>query len=155
MVEDYDRLEEIGKGSFGCVYKIRRKKDQKIMCWKELDYGRMKERERQQVVAEVNIIEKLSHPNIVKYYDRIVDKIKKRIYIIMEYCENGDLASLLKKCKRENDWVAPDKYDNSVLDTFDTATLPEPSEIKALLIFKYVDKIDVAPPVILDCLAYN
>ena len=26
----------------------------------------------------------------------------------MEFCENGDLASLLKKCKKDNDWVAED-----------------------------------------------
>ena len=45
-MEDYERLEEIGKGSFGCVYKIRRKKDGMIVCWKELEYGRMTERER-------------------------------------------------------------------------------------------------------------
>ena len=38
--------------------------------WKELDYGRMSEREKQQVVAEVNILRQLDHANIVKYYDK-------------------------------------------------------------------------------------
>lgn len=57
-------------GSFGSVYKIRRKADGKILVWKELDYGRMSEREKQQVVSEVNILGKLNHPNIVQYYDK-------------------------------------------------------------------------------------
>lgn len=26
----------------------------------------------------------------------------------MEYCENGDMAKLIKKCKAEKDWVAED-----------------------------------------------
>jgi NIMA (never in mitosis gene a)-related kinase 2 len=26
----------------------------------------------------------------------------------MEYCENGDMAQLIKKCKNENDYVAED-----------------------------------------------
>ena len=66
-MENYERLQEIGKGnnqkyykyyigSYGSVYKIKRKSDGQIFVWKELDYGRMGEREKQQVVAEVNIL---------------------------------------------------------------------------------------------------
>ena len=57
-------------GSFGQVYKIRRKIDDKILVWKELDYGKMSEREKKQVVQEVNILSQLNHPNIVKYYEK-------------------------------------------------------------------------------------
>lgn len=59
--------------------------------WKELNYGIMSEKEKQQIVSEVNILRGLSHPNIVKYYDRIIDKQKAKIFIIMEYCDGGDL----------------------------------------------------------------
>jgi NIMA (never in mitosis gene a)-related kinase len=47
------------------VFKIKRKADGSILCWKELDYGRMQEREKQQLVSEVNALNKLQHPNIV------------------------------------------------------------------------------------------
>ena len=40
---------------------------------------------------EVNILSTLNCPNIVKYQDWIVDKSNYKIYIIMEYCQNGDL----------------------------------------------------------------
>lgn len=95
-------------GSFGYVYKIRRKSDSKILVWKELNYGRMTEKEKQQLVSEVNILKDLSHPNIVRYYDRIIDKQKGKIYIVMEYCEGGDMGQLIKKCKRNNDYIAED-----------------------------------------------
>ena len=39
---------------------------------------------------------------------RIVDKEQRKLFIIMEYCANGDLAALIKKCKAENDYVAED-----------------------------------------------
>ena len=46
-MDKYTKLNEIGKGSFGSVFKIKRKNDGKVLCWKELDYGRMQEREKQ------------------------------------------------------------------------------------------------------------
>jgi|TARA_B110000285_G_C14581068_1_gene362162 NIMA (never in mitosis gene a)-related kinase 2 len=44
----------------------------------------------------------------VKYVEKIVHRDDKKIYIVMEYCENGDMAQLIKKCKAERDFVAED-----------------------------------------------
>ena len=92
MVENYIKLCDIGKGNFGTVSKIKWKSDGKLMVWKELHYGNMSDKEKQQVVTEVNILRELKHPHIVKYIDRILDKEKQIIYIIMEFCEKGDMA---------------------------------------------------------------
>lgn len=69
-MENYEVLGTIGKGSFGNVRKIKRKSDGRILVWKELNYGKMSEREKTQLVSEVNIIRELRHPHIVRYYDR-------------------------------------------------------------------------------------
>lgn len=69
-MENYELVNHIGKGSFGVVSKVRRKSDGRLLVWKELNYGRMSEKEKQQLVAEVNILRELRHPNIVRYYDR-------------------------------------------------------------------------------------
>ena len=42
-------------------------------------------------MAEVNALSKLKHPNIVQYIDHIIDKESRRLFIVMEYCENGDM----------------------------------------------------------------
>jgi NIMA (never in mitosis gene a)-related kinase 2 len=107
-MDKYETLEQVGKGSFGAVTKIKRKSDGKILVWKEISYGKMREKEKQQLVSEVNILRELRHPHIVKYYDRIVDKANAKIYIVMEYCEKGDLGQLIKKSKRENDFLPED-----------------------------------------------
>ena len=69
-MENYEVISNIGKGSFGVVSKIKRKSDGKTLVWKELNYGKMSEKEKQQLVAEVNILRELRHSNIVRYYDR-------------------------------------------------------------------------------------
>jgi len=69
-MENYEIINNIGKGSFGVVSKVRRKSDGKTLVWKELNYGRMSEKEKQQLVSEVNILRELRHPHIVRYYDR-------------------------------------------------------------------------------------
>jgi NIMA (never in mitosis gene a)-related kinase 2 len=83
------------------VYKVRRKSDGKILVSKEMDYGKMSEKEKKQIVAEVNILRDLTHQNIVKYDDRFIDKKKQIIYVIMELCSGGDLQKLIAARKKE------------------------------------------------------
>ena len=78
------------------------------MVWKELNYGTMREKEKQLVVSEVNILRELRHPHIVRYYDRIIDKAATKLYIVMEYCEGGDLGAIIKRAKRDGTAVEED-----------------------------------------------
>lgn len=105
-MENYEVLSRIGTGSFGAVTKVRRKSDSKTLVWKEITYGRMSDKEKQQLVAEVNILRELRHPHIVRYYDRIIDKATSKIFIVMEYCEGGDLGQIIKKSRRTQDFIA-------------------------------------------------
>ncbi|KAH7827972.1 putative protein serine/threonine kinase [Monocercomonoides exilis] len=98
-VSDYEILEEIGSGSFGKVMKVRHKTKGALYAWKEVFYGTMDEKEKTMLVNEVNLLRELRHPNIIRYYDRIIDKSCSKIYIIMELCDGGDLGMLIKKCK--------------------------------------------------------
>ena len=87
---------------------MRRLSDQKTLVWKELNYGVMSEKEKQQIVSEVNILRELNHANIVKYFDRIIDKQRAKIYIIMEYCDGGDLQQLIRRCRKTQDSIGED-----------------------------------------------
>ncbi|XP_786794.1 serine/threonine-protein kinase Nek2 isoform X1 [Strongylocentrotus purpuratus] len=104
-LSDYDILYTIGSGSYGKCRKVRRKSDGKILVSKEIDYGTMGEVEKQMLVSEVNLLRELKHEFIVRYYDRIVDRATSTIYIIMEYCEGGDLGSLISKCKKDRKFL--------------------------------------------------
>jgi serine/threonine protein kinase len=61
----------------------------------------MSERDKRQIVAEVNILKDLHHEHIVRYHDRMVDRDAGTLYILMEFCGGGDLSSLIKRSARE------------------------------------------------------
>ena len=42
-------------------------------------------------IKEIAILKKTNHPNIIKLYEILYCKKNKKIYLILEYCENGDL----------------------------------------------------------------
>ena len=55
----------------------------------------MSEKEKQQIVSEVNILRELNHPHIVKYYETYDDT--NHIYMCMELCTGGELYSKMAK----------------------------------------------------------
>ena len=52
------------------MYLVKRKSDGLLLASKEVDYRKLNEDERRQVVSEVSIISQIKHPNVVKYYDK-------------------------------------------------------------------------------------
>ncbi|KAJ7606170.1 kinase-like domain-containing protein [Mycena polygramma] len=104
----YDALDVIGNGSFGIIRKVRRKSDGLIFARKELNFERMNERDRKQIVAEVNILKDLHHDHIVRYHDRYVDRDAGILYILMEYCGGGDLSAVIKQAGKQNRPISED-----------------------------------------------
>eukprot|EP00118_Oscarella_pearsei_P011138 m.72488 g.72488 ORF g.72488 m.72488 type:complete len:388 (+) comp35805_c0_seq3:32-1195(+) len=107
-LEDYEIIGRIGSGSYGTCKKIRRKSDGKTLVWKELNYGEMTEHEKQMLVSEVNLLRELKHDHIVRYYDRVIDRKNAIIYIVMEFCEGGDLAALISRRRAERKYFDED-----------------------------------------------
>ncbi|CDW86995.1 serine threonine-protein kinase nek2 [Stylonychia lemnae] len=105
-MENYEIIkEDIGQGSFGKVCLVRHIQSGKQMVWKKINYGIMKDKEKKQLINEVNILRELKHDHIVRYHDKIIDKKNTTIIIIMEYCAGGDLSKLIKQCEAGNKFV--------------------------------------------------
>ncbi len=61
---------------------------------KQINIATMTRTQREEALNEAKILHALNSPYIVGYYDSFIDS--EKLCIIMEYCENGDLAQLLK-----------------------------------------------------------
>ena len=60
------------------------------------------------LVSEVNILRELNHTNIVRYYDRVIDRNSTKIFIVMEYCEGGDISALIKSSRKQKQFLPED-----------------------------------------------
>ena len=95
-IDNYDLETCLGKGAFGEVYLTSRKGDPKKYATKKLDREEIESGEGIKYLRnEIIILQYLNHPNIVKFQE--VKKTKKHYYIIMEYCNGGELSKALKK----------------------------------------------------------
>ena len=98
ILSKYEIIQEMGRGAFSTVYKIKSKSDNTIYCLKKINIKKTPDRKN-----EVNILSKLNHPNLVKYISSYEDE--EGIYIIMEFCIYGDLYSLLHIVKKKKVYV--------------------------------------------------
>jgi len=97
----YEIIQEIGRGAFSIVYKVKSKEDNNIYCLKKINMKKTKDKE-----SEINILSNLNHPNLIKFYYSFANE--EGIYIIMEFCEYGDLYSLLQSVKKKKVYVNED-----------------------------------------------
>jgi NIMA (never in mitosis gene a)-related kinase len=108
-MEGYEKLEQLGHGSFGHVWKARRKCDGEIVAIKEIDFSTMQRREKELLVNEVNVLRTLNNPHIVKYIDRHIKRDEKKIFIAMEYCSGGDLQRFITSTRGHCEQIAEDQ----------------------------------------------
>jgi NIMA (never in mitosis gene a)-related kinase len=84
--------EELGRGSYGRIQLIKHIETGKLYVWKKVHYGNMSDKEKEHLISEVQILHSLKHENIVRYKEHFNEKACKTIFIVMEYCSEGDLG---------------------------------------------------------------
>ncbi|KAM8968237.1 serine/threonine-protein kinase Nek1 isoform X7 [Sarcophilus harrisii] len=88
-MDKYCKLQKIGEGSFGKAILVKSKEDCKQYVIKEINISRMSNKERKESRKEVEVLANMKHPNIVLYRESFEES--GSLYIVMDYCEGGDL----------------------------------------------------------------
>ncbi|CAD8127227.1 unnamed protein product [Paramecium sonneborni] len=92
----FDTKYLLGEGAFGKVYRGSKLTTNQEVAIKKIDSS-MINKDQYLVDAlnfEIQIMKQLDHPNIVKFIDKF--NTDRSIYIVTEYCADGDLRNIMK-----------------------------------------------------------
>jgi hypothetical protein len=92
--------EELGKGSFGAVYKGALYKGRRLVAVKRLE--KLIEEGEREFQAEMRAIGRIHHRNLVHLLGYCAEGAKR--LLVYEYMSNGSLADLLFRAERRPDW---------------------------------------------------
>ena len=92
----YEELSILGEGTYGLVKKVCLINNKKtIRAMKIISKKNILKGQSNKLFEEIEILRRLEHPNIMKIYEYFIDD--KNIYIITEFCDQGDLLGKMKK----------------------------------------------------------
>lgn len=75
-MEDFVKLEKIGEGTYGVVYRGKNKKTGKMVAMKKIRLESEDEGVPSTAIREISLLKELEHPNIVSLQDVIMEEQK-------------------------------------------------------------------------------
>ncbi|KAI5938990.1 cyclin-dependent kinase 10 isoform X2 [Manis javanica] len=94
-VKEFEKLNRIGEGTYGIVYRARDTLTDEIVALKKVRMDKEKDGVPISSLREITLLLRLRHPNIVELKEVVVGTHLESIFLVMGYCEQ-DLASLLE-----------------------------------------------------------
>ncbi|XP_072802949.1 cyclin-dependent kinase 10 isoform X3 [Vicugna pacos] len=94
-VKEFEKLNRIGEGTYGIVYRARDTQTDEIVALKKVRMDKEKDGVPISSLREITLLLRLRHPNIVELKEVVVGNHLESIFLVMGYCEQ-DLASLLE-----------------------------------------------------------
>uniref|UniRef100_A0A7G3ADK2 Putative cyclin-dependent kinase cdk5 n=1 Tax=Lutzomyia longipalpis TaxID=7200 RepID=A0A7G3ADK2_LUTLO len=82
-MEDFQRIEKIGEGTYGVVYKGKNKKTGEIVAMKKIRLEVDDEGIPSTAIREISLLKELKHENIVTLQDVLMEE--NRLYLIFEF----------------------------------------------------------------------
>jgi serine/threonine-protein kinase ULK2 len=98
IVDNYVLERKIGSGQFGDVFKGYNKLNNQDIAVKAVKRELLKGKFTELLENEIRVLKTCNNDNIIKLYD--IKKTANNFYLIMEYCNEGDLMQYLKKKKK-------------------------------------------------------
>ncbi|XP_057997200.1 serine/threonine-protein kinase ATG1a isoform X1 [Hevea brasiliensis] len=104
LVGDYILGPRIGSGSFAVVWRSRHRQSGREVAVKEIDRKLLSPKVSENLLKEISILSTIDHPNIIRLFESI--ETDDRIFLVLEYCDGGDLAAYIHRHGKVSEAVA-------------------------------------------------
>ncbi|KAL4228943.1 Cyclin-dependent kinase 3 [Mactra antiquata] len=94
-MENFQKIEKIGEGTYGVVYKARDKLSGRLVALKKIRLDADSEGVPSTAIREISLLKELDHINIVRLLD--VVHSEKKLYLVFEYLHQ-DLKKYMDSC---------------------------------------------------------
>jgi serine/threonine protein kinase len=91
-LEKYTKIDKVGEGTYGVVYKCRNKENQELVALKKIRLENEDEGIPSTAIREISILKQMKHPSIVNLIDLIHGE--KKLYLVFEFMDH-DLKKFL------------------------------------------------------------
>ncbi|XP_028766074.1 serine/threonine-protein kinase ATG1t [Neltuma alba] len=103
-VGDYILKMKIGEGSFSTVWRAQHALSGDEVAVKQVCLSRLNRRLKSSFDCEINLLSSVNHPNIIRLLD--VFQEDGCIYLVLEFCAGGNLASYIERHGRVQQQIA-------------------------------------------------
>ncbi|CAF1112794.1 unnamed protein product [Adineta steineri] len=90
----YEKLNKLGQGSFGIVYRVRNQDSKIFYAMKIITKKPGNQSKAFSLDNEVKLLTEVDHPNLIQLYE--VLESPQNVYLILELCEGGELGGYIK-----------------------------------------------------------
>ena len=97
QIPGFTIIKQLGKGSYGTVYKVKRVSDGNSYALKMVDLTSMNQRQREEAVNEIRIMASITSPFIIGFHEATIQDHK--LCIVTDYAKLGDLSNLIARRK--------------------------------------------------------
>ncbi|XP_062091271.1 serine/threonine-protein kinase ATG1a [Humulus lupulus] len=104
LVGDYIMGPRIGSGSFAVVWRSRHRQSGHEVAVKEIAKKQLSPKISESLLKEISILRTIDHPNIIRLLEAI--ETDEKIYLVLEYCDGGDLSGYINRHGRVSEAVA-------------------------------------------------